>query len=54
MLETQETRDLSKTYLVYQGRSSFDELAGLARKSGMEAIRNEGNHLQDWVEKVWT
>jgi hypothetical protein len=53
MLEIQETRDLSKTYLVYQGGSSYDELAGLAREGGMEAVRNEGNQ-QEWVEKVWT
>lgn len=52
MLEIQQVRNLSKTYLVYQGGSSFDDLAGLARESGMEAIRNERNR-QDWVEKVW-
>ena len=53
MLEIQDTRDLSKTFLVYQGGLSYDELAGLARESGMKAIRNEGNR-REWVEKVWT
>jgi len=50
MLEIQQVRDLSKTYLVYQGGSSYDELAGLARESGMDAIRNERNR-REWVEK---
>ena len=53
MLEIQRVRDLSKIYLVYEGNLSFDELVGLARENGMEAIRNERNR-QDWVEKVWT
>jgi len=52
MLEIQETRDLSKTFLVYRGHSSFDELAALAREGGMEAVRNERNR-REWVEKVW-
>lgn len=52
MLEIQDTRDLSKTYLVYRGSSSYDELAALAREGEMEAVRNERNR-QDWVEKVW-
>jgi hypothetical protein len=51
MLEIQETRDLSKTYLLYHGSSSFDDLAGLAREGGMEAVRNEGNR-SEWVEKI--
>ena len=33
-LELQDTKDLSKTFLVYQGGSSFDELVGLARAGG--------------------
>jgi hypothetical protein len=53
MLEIQQVRDLSKTYLVYQGGLSYDELAALARQGGMEAVRNERNR-QDWMEKVWT
>ena len=53
MLELQQVRDLSKTYLVYTGGSSFDDLAGLARVGGLEAVRNEGEP-QEWVEKVWT
>jgi len=32
MLEIQDTRDLSKIFLVYRGGSSFDFLAALARK----------------------
>lgn len=52
LLEIQEVRDLSKTYLVYTGSSSFDEMVGLARESGMEAVRNEGNRLE-WMEKTW-
>lgn len=52
LLEIEQVQDLSTEYLVYQGGSSFDELAALAREGGMEAIRNEGNR-QDWVEKVW-
>lgn len=32
MLEVQATKDLSKTFLVYQGNSSFDDLAALARE----------------------
>lgn len=53
MLELQDSRDLSKTYLVYEGSSSFDELAALARVGGLGSIRNEG-HQGEWVEKVWT
>jgi hypothetical protein len=53
MLEIQETRDLSKTFLVYQGDSSFEDLAGLARVGGLDPVRNEGNR-REWVEKVWT
>jgi hypothetical protein len=52
MLEIHDTGDLSKTYLVYEGCLTFDDLAALGRESGMEAIRNEGNR-QDWAEKVW-
>lgn len=53
MLEIQQVRDLSKTYLVYTGSSSFDELAGLARRNGMESIWDEGNR-NEWLEKIWT
>ena len=49
MLEIEDTGDLSKTYLVYRGGSSFDDLAALAREGGMEAIRNEENR-RGWVE----
>jgi len=51
--KNEETGDLSKTYLVYQGGSSYDDLARLARVGGMEAVRKEGNQ-QEWMEKVWT
>lgn len=53
MLEIEDTGDLSKTYLAYQGSLSYDDLAVLAREGGMGSIRNEGNR-QEWVEKVWT
>ncbi len=53
MLELQRVQDLSKTYLVYQGGSSFDDLAELAREGGLEAIKDESNR-REWVEKVWT
>lgn len=53
MLEIHDTVKLSKTYLVYEGCLTFDDLAALARESGMEAVRNKGNQ-QEWVEKVWT
>jgi len=53
MLELQRVQDLSKTYLVYQGGSSFDELAGLARESGMEAVKNQENQ-GEWVAKTYT
>jgi hypothetical protein len=52
MLEIQETGDLSTEYLVYQGGSSFDDLAGLARVGGLDSIKTERNR-QEWVEKVW-
>ncbi len=52
MLEIQETRDLSKTFLVYTGGLSFDDLAGVAREGGLKAIQNEENR-GEWVEKVW-
>jgi len=52
MLEMQDTRDLSKTFLACQSGSSFDDLAGLAREGGLEVVRNEGNR-REWVEKVW-
>lgn len=51
MLEVQDTRDLSKTYLVYKGGSSFDDLAALARKGGLDSIRNEANR-GEWVEDI--
>jgi len=44
MLETQHVQELSTTYLVYEGSSSFDELVGLARKGGLDSIKNE----EDW------
>jgi len=53
MLKTEDTRDLSTTYLVYRGNSTFDDLAGLARKDGLEGVRNGGTQ-GDLVEKVWT
>lgn len=53
MLEMEDARDLSKTYLVYRGALSYDELVGLVRDGGVKAVRHEGNR-QDWVEKVWT
>ena len=52
MLEIQGTRDLSRTYLVYQGGSYFDDLADLARLGGLDSIKNEGNR-HEWAEKVW-
>jgi len=53
MLEIEDSRDLSKTFLVYRGGSSFDDLAGLAREGGLDPVRNERNR-REWVEKVWT
>ena len=53
MLEIQDTRDLSKTYLVYEGNLTFDDLAGLARKGGLASIKTEETQGK-WVEKVWT
>ncbi len=50
--EIEDSRDLSKIFLVYRGGSSFDDLAGLARESELKAITNEGNR-REWVEKVW-
>ena len=52
MLEMQHVQELSKTYLVYQGGSSFDDLAGLAREGGMDSIKNDETE-GEWVEKVW-
>ncbi|MGO9572226.1 MAG: hypothetical protein ACLP5H_32310 [Desulfomonilaceae bacterium] len=51
-LEIENTNNLSKTFLVYQAGSSFDDLAELARKGGLDSVRNEAN-LQEWVEEVW-
>jgi len=53
MLEIQQVRDLSKTYLVYRGSLSYDDLAGLAQVGGLDPVKNEGNR-REWVEKVWT
>ena len=53
MLELQHVQDLSTIYLVYQGGSSFDDMAALAREGGLDSIKNEGNR-REWVEKVWT
>ena len=44
MLEMQHVQELSTTYLVYEGSSSFDELVALARKGGLDSIKNE----EDW------
>jgi len=44
MLEMQNVQELSTKYLVYEGSSSFDELVGLARKGGLDSIKNE----EDW------
>jgi len=52
MLEMQHVQELSTTYLVYEGGSSFDELLGLARKGGLDSIENEQNQ-REWAEKVW-
>jgi hypothetical protein len=46
MLEMQHVQELTKTYLVYQGRLTFGDLVGLARESGLQAVRNE----RDWRE----
>jgi hypothetical protein len=46
MLEIQQVQELSKTYCVYEGNLTFDDLVGLARESGLKAVRNEG----DWRE----
>jgi len=53
MLEIQQVRDLSKTYLVHTGNSSFDDLAEVGREGGLDSIRNDKNR-QAWAEKVWT
>ncbi len=52
ILEVQDTTDLSKTYLVYEGNLSFEDLAGLARVGGLDSIKTEGDR-REWVEKVW-
>jgi len=52
MLELQDTEVLSTTYLVYEGGSSFDDLALMARKGGLDAVRNVENQ-GEWIEKVW-
>jgi hypothetical protein len=52
-LEMENTRDLTKTFLVYDGNLTFNRLAELARESGLVGVKNEGNR-QEWVEKVWT
>ncbi len=44
MLEMQHVQELSTKYLVYEGSSSFDELVELARKGGLDSIKNE----EDW------
>ena len=53
LLEIENTKDMSKTFLVYHGGLSYDNLAALAREGGLGLVRNEGNQ-GDWVEKVWT
>lgn len=53
MLEREDTRDLSTTYLVYAGSSSFDDFAGLARVGGLDSTKAERNR-GEWAEKVWT
>ena len=53
MLELQHVEDLSRTYLVYTGSSSFDELVGLARVGGLDFIKTQENR-REWVLKVWT
>lgn len=45
MLEVQDTRHLSKTYPVYQGRSCLDGLAAVARDGGVKAPRNKVNRF---------
>ena len=52
MLELQHVQEMSTTYLVYKGSSSFDDLVGLARKGGIDSIKNEETQ-GEWVEKVW-
>ena len=49
MLEMQHVQELSTEYLVYEGSSSFDDLALLARKGGLDSIKNENNQ-REWVE----
>ena len=44
MLEMQDVQLLSTTYLVYKGKLSYDDLALLARKGGLDSIKNE----EDW------
>ncbi len=51
MLEMQHVQELSTTYLIYEGDLSFDELARLARKGGLDSLWDEGNR-QEWVEKT--
>src|SRR5271157_5406189 len=53
MLEMQNVQELSTKYLVYEGSSSFDALAGLARVGGLGSIKTEENR-GEWVENVWT
>ena len=53
MLEMQHVQGLSTKYLVYKGDLSFDDLVELARKGGLDAIKNEETQ-GEWVEKVWT
>ncbi len=51
-LELEDTKDLSNTFLVYGGSSSFDELVKLARKGGLDSIKNEQTQ-GEWVEQTW-
>jgi len=51
MLEMQHVQELSTKYLVYEGGLTFDDLAPLARKGGLDSTKNEENRLE-WVEKV--
>jgi hypothetical protein len=43
---------LSTVYLVYEGDLSFDDLVGMARKGGLDSIKNEETQGK-WVKKVW-
>src|SRR5208283_423499 len=42
-LELEDKKDLSNTFLVYGGSSSFDEMVKLARKGGLDCVKNEEN-----------